>query len=338
MADEMMDGSKSWDDLLLDLHLGRLDAEQAAEVEQAIASSPDLADKSRGLRELLHLLDADTVDTPAGLAGRVMARIEGRDRVIPMPEAALASGQELRSRGFSFAWRDLVAVAACVVLFFSVAVPGFSKAQHASRRSRCLTNLRTISNASMLYAEAHGGYLPYANHIAGGSWLPTSDPAVSAAPNSRHVFTLARRGYVPNMQVFICAADRNGRPMGPCELRVLENFPQLNNNSYSFLFMNTPQGVRLQALQPGMVLMADRSPLMPKVSERVHVIVQPDASNSPLHERGAGQNAVHADGHGGWYTRPTIGIDSDDIYRAGQIDLYQGTEAPVAATDILLPP
>ncbi len=338
MVDEMTDGSKSWDDLLLDLHLGRLDAERAAEVEEAIASSPDLADKSRGLRELLHLLDADTVDTPAGLADRVMARIESTDRVIPMPEAAVASGQEVRSRGFSFAWRDLLAVAACLVLFFSVAVPGFSKAQNSSRRSRCLTNLRTISNASTLYADAHGGYLPYANHIAGGSWLPTTDPAVPAAPNSRHVFTLARRRYVPNIRVFICPADKNGRPMGPCDPRAIEDFPLPINNSYSFLFMNTPEGVRLQALQPGMVLMADRNPLLPRVPSRVHVVVQPDASNSPVHEHGAGQNAVHADGHGGWYTHPTIGIDRDDIYRAGQIDLYQGTETPVAATDTLLPP
>jgi hypothetical protein len=334
----MSDGSESWDDLLLDLHLRRLDAERAAEVEQEVASSPELAAKSRGLRELLHLLDADEVVTPAGLADRVIARIEAHDRVIPMPEPALATGQQDGGGGFSYAWRDLLAAAACIVLFFSLAVPGWQKVQNVSYRSQCLGNLQGISKASTSYALANGGCLPYANYVKDGSWLPPADPKVPFDSNSRHMFNLATQRYVRDVRIFICQADKNGRPVISANLKGLQDFPQRCNNSYSFIFMNTPQGPRIEQLPAGMVLMADRNPLLPNTPGPVHMLVQPDAKNSPLHEHGAGQNAVYADGHGGWFTSPTIGVDRDDIYRIGQINFYNGTETPVAATDSFLTP
>ncbi len=334
----MQDGSKSWDDLLLDLHLRRLEADQAEEVEQEVASSPELAAKSRGLRELLHLLDADEVTTPAGLADRVIARIEAHDHVIPMREAPVAAGERSAGWGFSFAWRDLVAVAACIVLFFSLAVPGYRKVQNVSNRSLCLNNLRTISNASTAYAQANGGFLPYANYVPRGSWLPVSDPKAPVDSNSRHTFRLVTQRYVPDVRLFICPADKNGRPMSAGNTRQLQDFAQRCNNSYSFIFMNTPQGIRIGQLPPGMVLMADRNPLWPGAQGSVQVVVRPETHNSPVHERGAGQNVVYADGHGGWYTSPMIGVDQDDIYRPGQLEFYKGIETPVAATDTFLPP
>ena len=337
----MGDRPNNWDELLLDLHLNRLDAGRAEELEQQVAGSPELAAKSRGLRELLRLLDADAPQPPADLADRVMAYIERQDRVIELPKVA-ASGQRVAGRGWRYGWRDLVAAAACLILFFSVALPGFNKVRSAGYRSRCLDNLHVIAGAMDSYGQANAGYLPHDTYVPGASWLPTNNPNVPYASNTRHVFRIVAQGYVGNLRVFICPADPNGKPMTAADLGTLRDFAQRCNNSYSFLFMNTPQGVRLQELQTGpcrqMVLMADKNPLQVQGAGPQQVAFPPGQGNSPLHDHGAGQNAVYTDGHGQWFTRPTIGVDHDDIYRAGNLNLYVGTEKPVAQTDSFLPP
>jgi hypothetical protein len=339
----MGDSPKNWDDLLLDLHLNRLEAGEIQELEQQVADSPELAAKSRGLRELLRLLDADATQPPADLADRVMAYIERQDRVIELPKVPTAvSGREAAGRGGRYGWRDLVAAAACLVLFFSVALPGYNKVRSAGYRSQCLNNLRAIAGAMDSYVQANAGYLPYDTYVPGASWLPTNNPNVPYASNTRHVFRIVAQGYVPNLRIFICPADPNGKPMTAVDLRKLQDFAQRCNNSYSFLFMNTPQGVRLQELQAGpcrqMVLIADKNPLQVQGAGPQQAGFPPGLGNSPLHDHGAGQNAVYTDGHGQWFTRPTIGVDSDDIYRAGNLDRYTGTEKPTAQTDTFLPP
>jgi hypothetical protein len=337
----MVDRPKNWDELLLDLHLNRLEAGEIQELEQQVADSPQLAAKSRGLRELLRLLDADAPQPPADLADRVMAYVERQDRIIQLPKVP-ASGRNVAGRGWRYGWRDLVTAAACLVLFFSVALPGYHRVRSAGYRSQCLNNLRVIAGAMDSYGRANAGYLPYDGYVPGASWLPTNNPNVPYASNTRHVFRIVTQGYVPNMQIFICPAGPNGKPMTAADLQKLSDFAQRNNNSYSFLFMNTPQGVRLQELQTGprrkMVLMSDENPLQAQGAGSQQVAFPPGQGNSPLHDHGAGQNAVYTDGHGQWFTRPTIGVDSDDIYRAGDLDHYIGTEKPVAQTDSFLPP
>jgi len=340
----MDDRSESFDELLLDLHLNRLGTDRAERVEQEVANSPELAVRSRALRDLLRLLDADSPPPPpADLPDRVLAYIERHERVIPMPRPAEAAvGGQSAGHGWTLGWWDLAAAAACLILFFSLAVPGYHRAKSVSQRSRCLNQLSAISGAMTAYGQANNGYLPHAGYIAEASWLPTNRPDVPYASNTRHVFPLVQQGYLPSPRVFICPADPNGRPMSPEDIRRLSDFAQRVNNSYSFIFMNRPQGIRLEELQNGlrqqMVLGADRNPLLPGIAGPVTEPVQAAAANSPLHDHGAGQNAVYADGHGGWFTIPTIGIDQDDIYRVGQLDRYQGTEIPLSQTDAFLPP
>ncbi|HSW46256.1 MAG TPA: hypothetical protein VLM89_11870 [Phycisphaerae bacterium] len=342
----MGERSKSFDDRLLDLHLNRLSAEETEQVEQEVAGAPETAGRSRALRDLLKLLDANEVQPPANLADRILAHVERRERAIPFSRererTAARSGDRVAGRGYSFGWRDLAAAAACLVLFFSVAIPGFNKARSVSQRTRCLDNQQMISSAMTSYGQANAGYLPYSGYIPGASWLPTNDPQVPFASNTQHVFRLIKQGYLPNVQVFICPADRNGRPLTARDLQALQDFAHRNNNSYSFLFMNRPQGVRLESLQSGpgrqTVVIADRNPLLPPSGVPTTMPVQAVSANSMLHDRGAGQNAIYADGYSGFFTRPTIGVDADDIYRVGSFNSYKGTEAPLAPTDTFLPP
>ena len=128
----------------------------------------------------------------------------------------------------------------------------------------------------------------------------------------------------------------------PEPYRQFTDFAEPANNSYSYVFMNVPKPPRLEELRYGdrrqMVMVADRSPL---IDNRVSHQIDPydtQGANSTLHESGAGQNAIYFTGVGGWYTHPTIGVEKDDIYRAGRRLRYQGTEQPVSPTDTFLVP
>jgi len=338
----MADKPESLESLLLDWHLGRLDATQSVQITEALARSPVLTLQSDRLRALLNLLDADEVVPPPDLARTVCAGIQERTKVIPMPEVSAArSAQEVAVRGPSLALRDVIAIAACVTLFVGIAVPGYFKARNVSMRHRCLDNLRQVSGAMTSYSQAHAGFLPYADYIPGGAWLPGRTRNVPRASNTRHVFKLVRQGYVTNIRIFVCPASKDGRPMLADDYRQFTDFAERANNSYSFLFMNWPQGRRLEDMRQGpcrgMVFVADRNPHFAEPPGTVERAVAARLSNSLLHEDGAGQNAIRVDGSGGWFTNPNIGVDHDDIYKAGGLEQYQGTEQPVSETDTFLP-
>jgi len=332
----MAEDRERWDEMLLDLHLGRLNTRQAERLRARLAESPELAARSRALGAVLRALDADAApEPPCDLAERVLDYVEQRTAVVPM--SAASPDRPAVSRG-TWAWRDVLAAAACVVLFFTVFVPGYWKARQVSARYRCLSHIRQISDGMMQYAAANSGFLPYAGYVPGGSWLPGS--ATHPASNTRHVFRLVRQGHVPNVRIFLCPADKLGRPMHAENLASLDDFPSRLNNSYSFIFMNMPRGLHLEQMQAGpqrrMVLVADRNPRFPPVPGAAPTV--PPTGNSPIHEGGAGQNAIYVDGSGGWFTSPRIGVDEDDIYRVGDLEHYEGTEAPRSDTDTFLPP
>jgi len=338
----MVDKSESIESLLLDWHLGRLEATQRVQIEEALTRSPELALRSQRLRTLLSLLDADEPVPPPDLAGSVMARIQERTKVIPLPEVSAArSVHEVAARGPSLALRDVIAIAACVALFVGIAVPGYFKAHNVSLRHRCQNHLHQISDAMASYGQAHAGFLPYASYIPGGTWLPGQGRNVPRASNTRHVFKLVRQGYIRNVRVFLCPASKDGRPMLADDYRQFTDFAERANNSYSFLFMNWPKGLRPEDMRKGaggkMVLVADRNPHFAGTPGALERAVAVRLGNSLLHENGAGQNAIRVDGSGGWFTSPNIGVDHDDIYKAGGVVQYQGTERPVSETDTFLP-
>jgi len=343
----MADEQDFSDSTLLDWHLGYLEGDEADRLQAALRSSPELAARSRALHDLLALLDESPAPKPpANLSDKVLAFIDDQNKVIPFDSADSGSpvrtGHEVAGNWFSGSWRDLLAVAACIALFVAVAVPGYYKAQGASRRYVCFDNLKTLSTAGIQYSQANGGYLPYANYVPGAAWSPAAaSEGVPVASNSRHVLRLAKGNYLPAMRVFLCPGHRDGRPMAIETARQRDDFADPTNVSYSFWFMNLPEGLRLEQTRKGprgMVLAADHSPLRPAPSSGAGPLADP-GGNSPFHEAGAGQNAVYADGSGGWFKNRRIGVDSDDIYGIGNSQgVYRGTEMPVSDTDSFLPP
>jgi len=335
------------DELLLDWHLDRLEPAEADRLEAALAASSEWQTRSDSLGRLLGILDQAEVPPPAtDLVESVMSAIANQDsttlRLPPAgPTLSPSPVGESRAGRMFFSLRDLVAVAACVVLFVGLAVPGYFRAHAVSQRSVCQNNLRTISEATDAYAEAQAGFLPFADYVPGGSWLAGDPRHLPPASNTRHVFRLVRRGHIPNIRVFVCPAAKNGRPMLANDYRLFNDFAEPANNSYSFVFMNHPQGKRVEDLagtaSGPMVFAADRNPHFHQEGKSSLQTAAYLVGNSLLHENGAGQNVIHIDGSSGWFTSPNVGVDGDNIYRAGDLTQYQGTEQPLYETDTFLP-
>jgi hypothetical protein len=335
----MPSGPEPIESLLLDLHLNRLDSQQVREVEQALDDSAELRDRSRALHDVISLLDHyEAPEPPADLAESVMARINEKNRVYPFADAAAAlpaaGGQEMSATPV-VSLRELIAIAACITLFVGIFVPGYFKAQNIARRNLCRENIRQIYAGLTAYAQENDGYLAYAGFVPNGSWMPTRSANVPRVSNSKPLYSLVRGDYVPSTRVFICPSAPHARVMVADSPNEFTDFAEPANISYSFQHMNVPRGRRLAAMDEKMVLVADKNPFLDGRSVHQLSPYRGDA-NSPLHEDGAGQNVIYVSGGGGWYTQPTIGVDQDNIYQAGQLSRYQGTEAPIGPTDTFL--
>jgi hypothetical protein len=278
------------------------------------------------------------------LAEAVLERVEAQTAIYPFEHAASAvpagSAHDL-SASPVLSLRELIAIAACVTLFVGIFVPGYFKAQNIAVRNRCLDNLRQIWGGAAEFAEANNGYVAHAGYVPGASWLPTRVPNVKRASNTAYMYKLVKDGYIRDTRVFICPASPNARPMRADNYGEFEDFAEPANNSYSFLFMNVPEPRRLADLQTdskgAMVLVGDRNPLTDTQYAAKLNPYDESSCNSPTHD-GAGQNAVYVTGQAAWFTQPTIGVDRDNIYRAGRLVRYQGTESPIGPTDTLLVP
>ncbi len=336
----MRDGYETIEALLLDLHLNRLASDKVLEVEEAIACSGKLAAQSRAIRQVLSALDSyPAPEPPSNLAESVLARIDQQSRVLPFRQAASAipagTARDL-SASPVLSLRELIAIAACITLFVGIFVPGYFKAQNVARRNLCRENLRQIWGGLAAYANENDGYVTYAGFVPGGSWLPTRVPNVKRFSNTAPLYQLVRGQYVRDTRVFVCPSAPQGRPMLADSYAEFRDFAEPGNVSYSFQFMNLPRGRLLSGMDPGMVLIADRNPFFDgRAAHRISPY-RGEVANSLSHEDGAGQNIVHVDGRGGWTSQPTVGVDQDNIYQAGRIIRYQGTEAPVSPTDTFL--
>lgn len=344
----MTDGPEHIEFLLLDLHLKQLDPEKAARVQEALAALPDLAEKNNRLGEVLSVLDR--CQAPAarpGLTEAVLARVEAQTAVYPFekPDPVLQSpvAHDL-SASSVLSLRELVAIAACIALFIGIFVPGYYKAQSIAVRNRCLDNLRQVWGGTAQYANENNDQLAYVGYKPGASWLPTRVSNVQRFSNTAHVYRLVKGGYVRDTLVFICPASPNGRPMRADDdnYAAFNDFAEPANTTYSYLFNNTPRPIRLTALNAGpntrIGLAGDHNPFFdPNAAGAINPYDQ-DSGNSFAHDNGAGQNVVFVNGSAGWFRQPTVGVDGDNVYRAGKLGRYLGTEKPVSATDTLLVP
>jgi hypothetical protein len=344
---------------LLGYHLGIADQETCARVEAAFDDPSDLATARRTLQKLLAPLDADEVpQAPSDLVAGVLDRVSDSPRSAPqtrghpsaeeagsileMPQPALprsapklpAAGDRGTGGGPPMSIRDLMSLAAAILIFVGIFVPGFHTARTAAQRTMCADNLRQIGNGYVTYAETYGQHWPYAGAVpAGASWIRTSRPGVLRMSNSRHVFKLVR-GRFTVARAFICPSRQGDVPLNADSFEQFDDFPDPRNNSYPTNFVT--RAWRQGEFAARMPIAADPTPLVDQ--QRRLIPLGRASKNSDSHGRSRGQNVLRASVSVKFFRTPNVGIEDDDIYRLIGVRRYTGLERPRARSDAFLIP
>lgn len=327
-------GKHGIDDSLLDWHLDRLSDDDRAWLERELQKDVELRARSERLGEVLQPLDHwRTKPAQPNFADQVLARIQRARQVdvAAQPSAIPESGPPRRFSLLSL--REVVAVAACILLLVGVFVPGMAELRYRSRRAACAGNLASIFRGTSAYQESFEGSLPFAGGLRNASWLPGGAKGRPYASNSRHVYLLVKWDYGPTPSDFICQASETCKPMTVEDRAAYDDFARACNISYASLNLAGPKP-NVRPTMP-VAYIGDTNPLF--VGARFNASLDPDKANSPAH-RSRGQNVLTLDGRADWMRRPIYGPNRDNIWLIGNIRQYTGIEVPVRYDDVQLVP
>lgn len=326
---------------LIGYHLGLMDEAERRSFEARRSDRAQLAADCSRLDRLLDPLKLNQVDSPdADWVSRLIHNVEdacnARQGVLPFPKNALAvpPGQAVTSSGSSlFSMRELTGIAAALVMFAGILVPGFYSARQTAQRVACANNLRMIGGGAESYAQVFDNTLPFAGPIpADARWAAASE-ATRPVRNSRHLYRLVLGQLVPP-EAFVCAGAESDRPMNVPSFEDYEDFLDPRNNSYATNF--TTQPFAHGDFLPTMPLAACMTPLVDQ--DRRLLPANSIRPNSINHGRTAGQNVLRANVSVQFFNTPNCGLYNDDIYRVQGVNEYTGKERPRAIEDAFLVP
>ncbi len=322
---------------LLGYHLGLCDEAGRRAVEAAVWDAKTLADARRALDRILSPLDADeSPEPPTDLVASVLARVRDAQRTIPFPKraaAALPTPMEVGGRGSGFNLRELVGLAAAILLFVGIFLPGYRTARSAAQRTMCANNMRLLGNGFEGYAETFGNVLPYVRAVpAGATWLPSNRADQQRFTNTPNTYILVSKRFVPP-SAFACPGREQDRPLETDTPEMLNDFPDPRNNSYAT--MPLTETWRQQSSDPQTPLAADMNPL---VDDAQGAPLSGSNSENSRSHAGRGQNVLRRNINVIWSATPRIGIDNDDVYRLIGVKTYTGREWPQLRSDAFLIP
>lgn len=329
---------------LLDLHLGSLSDTDSKALLASITADARLSAQHEALTDVFRALDTlRAVEPPAGLADRITKRIDSMNaasvaaaktpRIVrPAPDNRPGSDGDRVIRLHSL--RDVLAVAATVVLAVGVGVPSMLAMRERNQRTACAWNLAQVGRGVQSYATTFGDSLPFVGWADNASWKPSSDPGVATIPNRRHIYLLLRTQQVPS-EAFVCPSSKDVA-MPAAQVEEHNDFLESRNISYAGQNM---AGVRPSLRSdPNLVIFADDNPLFDDGLPLYDLAAQrlglrdPSKSNSRAHG-GVGQNILRLDGVTSWTTSPDAGISQDNIWTLRNVSGYTGREGPQSATD-----
>lgn len=280
---------------------------------------------------ILSLLGAGAGLAPAdgrSLVDRTMAAIESLSRPIQMSPPPPAEAEP--TGGWSFRIRDLLSVAAVLLIGISVMWPMLVASREQARMIRCADNSGRAGVGFSSFAADHDGRLP---QTAGFGSMPWWNVGETKASNSSNLYRLADLGYVQfadlacpgNPDACVCPAHESAR-----------DWQSIEQVSYSY---RIPAELR-PLLESGgaIVLMADRSPVILRAVRGE--AINPNAV-SPNHG-GRGQHVLFGDGSVRLLLTPLL-ESGDNIWLPRSVEgqaspVLTGTEQPADASDAFVGP
>ncbi|MBN1765937.1 MAG: hypothetical protein JW860_11810 [Sedimentisphaerales bacterium] len=344
---------------LMDYQLHLDDPRQRQQTEELLDKDKQAQKLNDSLKQILDPLGSWSDEpAPEGLADRTLELITQHEQARTMAAAseAIARRQDSgyhqrRDRHSRVRWvlgnlRDLVTVAACLMLAVTALRPGLQHARQRSNQIQCAKNMAMTSQALYEYAQDNNNMLPNAGYTPGSVWWKVGAEDKNDNSNTRNVFLLIKGDYLPP-ETFICPGSKK-KPsfrikIDPELLAKLQDFASREQVNYSFrLFIDKKYLDHTgQKLSDGLI-MADQNPLFADFDidrqKELDLTVDPSLLrvNSPNHG-GIGQNILYNDGHVDFTSARHMGPSLDDIYTIKDVNRYHGTELP-ADNDIFIAP
>ncbi len=187
----------------------------------------------------------------------------------------------------AFTLIELLVVIAIIAILAALLFPVFAAAKESAKQSKCLTHIRQIGMATMLYVEQVDGAYPYnlGPRTTPGTFsdtLPREFPADQSNRFDGHPVALVLAPFVKNAEIWFS-------PLGAHD--VPENGPSTNYQANAYVFVNSITN----AARPhgGLVTESD------VVSSARTALWQNHFMQGKGTYRG-GLNRVAADGHARW--------------------------------------
>ncbi len=100
---------------------------------------------------------------------------------------------------------EVLVVVAIIALLIAILLPSLARAREQVKRTNCMANLRTLGQATVMYADANKDLLPNANRPG----YPATDTDVER--NTVVMINIYRK-YIREAAVFHCPSDRDTVP------------------------------------------------------------------------------------------------------------------------------
>lgn len=238
------------------------------------------------------------------------------------------SMERFRSRGFTLV--ELLVIIAIVLILIALAIPGVIRAFEGARKTKCVSNLRELGQATLAYEADNEQFLPPLGVNSGGVWMTfwymEIRPYLGEQPLPTARWFLPQWGlpgpapFGKNFPVFYCPSIKAGR-----------GHPHNDYGANTFVFkLDIPYtngaGERTKATQieqPAKIAMYSEilgaSPYPDSLWMLLSsaVILSPDA-NFP-HRHGERVNMVFCDGHVESVSRSAVVTNFTNYFGAGPV-------------------
>jgi len=339
---------------LLDYLFERDEPQQRQQTEKLILADEKVRKLFSALKKSLDpLSELEDEAPPLGLAERTVRFVVQKEQErsvaasIAQPTILLDKGDIRRDRsGSRLRWvlgniRDVVAVAACILLVYTLLGPSIKMARQKSQQMTCANQLSMLGSAWNNYAMDNNGlypYLPRTEQMAGQQ----GNQLVS---NTRDGYLLVRLGYL-QPEAFLCPGvdNKNVRlqlRINPEKFKELNDFLGREYVNYSFRLIVSPGPLTAEQLNSAIPIASDQNPIFAgfdnnnmneiDLTKNTGLLQE----NSPNHGK-LGQNLLFPDNSVRFFQNRFFGPGGDDGFTIDQTMLYRGLEFPKSDKDIFI--